>query len=105
MLNSMKIAVKQAYVEIHRLEDKLNSLLSASDGSESDLEYHKYIIRRTSIDAERALKHLRRALDAMKPQLPGELVQPVAVPEAAKIDSSVAQVTHFEPAHASQEVE
>lgn len=83
MLNLIEI--KKAIVEVERFMQRAEQ---ASAGvSDHETEYYVYMLKRTSIDAERALKHLRRALEAGRAIKDAE---PVAVPQPEQIHASQA---------------
>lgn len=75
------IEMKKAVSEIERFLERVDMATTASD---HETEYHAYMIKRTSIDAERALKELRKSL-----LVPTPAPVPVPTPEVTDVTADV----------------
>lgn len=75
MLNSIKI--KETIAEVQRFTDRAEAAISGDNHIDHD--DHVYVLKRTSIDAENALKALRKSLLTLTPVSDPA---PVLVPES-----------------------
>ena len=79
------IEMKKTVVEIERFLERVDMAMNAPD---HEVEFHAYMVKRTSVDAERALKQLRKSLLTLTPvETPAPV--PVPTPEVTDVTADV----------------